>query len=450
MLYKLKENIILRRYKDFFVFYDYKRNLYFKIEAIGFEIFNYLLKDLNINEICQKLAKKYKVEIKTINIDILEFLDYLFQYDVLENGLNNISNLSNINHESDDENEKQLFDLMAKKSIPFSVTIEITNDCNENCIHCYRPELIISKWNIENFENTLINLKKLGTLHIDFTGGEPFLHSNINQFIELCKKNDFVVSILTNATKIDDNQISLLASSPIRKLYISLYGANEEIHDKITNKKGSFNKTIETIKKLVKNGIPISLNCPIMNINENQVENLAKLSKELNVNCEFSFKISPSQNKNKNIEHLNSFSEDLILKNAKNPNVKLYNTLLSRFSELSEIKTTNTHYCQAGFRTITISPNGDLIPCTSIRYVMGNIFKNSFLYLWNKGKLLKKWQNEYNLINNKCANCKAFSFCEPCPANYFTKNKKFNGIDEVTCKFGNTLYSVSKSYCSTN
>ena len=45
--------------------------------------------------------------------------------------------------------------------------------------------------------------------------------------------------------------------------------------------------------------------------------------------------------------------------------------------------------CYFVYRGAFIYPNGDVVPCESFRFTMGNINKESFMEIWNSEKYLK-------------------------------------------------------------
>jgi MoaA/NifB/PqqE/SkfB family radical SAM enzyme len=83
-------------------------------------------------------------------------------------------------------------------SHPILCNYYLTYRCNAKCGFCdiwERPSPYIT---VENFEENLIALKKLGVKVIDLTGGEPFLHREIDQLLELAKKHGFITTVTTN------------------------------------------------------------------------------------------------------------------------------------------------------------------------------------------------------------------------------------------------------------
>ncbi|MFL5730855.1 MAG: radical SAM protein [Cytophagaceae bacterium] len=74
----------------------------------------------------------------------------------------------------------------------------VTYRCNASCGFCdiwEKPSPYITE---ENFLQNLKDLKKLGVKVIDFTGGEPLLHQQIDRFLSLAKEMGFITTLTTN------------------------------------------------------------------------------------------------------------------------------------------------------------------------------------------------------------------------------------------------------------
>ncbi|MDQ3072360.1 MAG: radical SAM protein [Bacteroidota bacterium] len=81
---------------------------------------------------------------------------------------------------------------------PILCNYYLTYRCNASCSFCdiwERPSPYVT---IGNVTQNLRDLKKLGVKVIDFTGGEPLLHRQLPQFLELAKKMGFITTVTTN------------------------------------------------------------------------------------------------------------------------------------------------------------------------------------------------------------------------------------------------------------
>ena len=152
----------------------------------------------------------------------------------------------------------------------FDMQIEITSRCNERCVHCYLPNKPAIGGDIDKLFmfDILDQLKELGTLGVTITGGEPLLHKNFCEILTYARKNDFVVSVLSNGVLLSSDIIQCLKEARINQIQISLYSMKAEEHDAITNVNGSHKHTLSNIEKMIAADIPVQISCPIMKINQ--------------------------------------------------------------------------------------------------------------------------------------------------------------------------------------
>lgn len=83
-------------------------------------------------------------------------------------------------------------------SHPVLCNYYVTYRCNAKCGFCDIWEKPSPYVTLENVEENLNSLKKLGVKVIDFTGGEPLLHRQLDQFLQLAKDRKFITTVTTN------------------------------------------------------------------------------------------------------------------------------------------------------------------------------------------------------------------------------------------------------------
>lgn len=112
------------------------------------------------------------------------------------------------------------------------VYIEITNMCNLSCDFCPKTKRKMRFLEVDEFVHILNQIKPF-TKYIYFhLMGEPFLNPNLQQFLEISKKEGFYVNITTNGTLINKVKDVLIKSDSIRQINYSLHSFeanNEEI-----------------------------------------------------------------------------------------------------------------------------------------------------------------------------------------------------------------------------
>ncbi len=74
----------------------------------------------------------------------------------------------------------------------------VTYRCNASCSFCdiwERPSPYVT---IAHAERNLTDLKRLGVKVVDFTGGEPLLHRQIDGLLALAKSKKLITTLTTN------------------------------------------------------------------------------------------------------------------------------------------------------------------------------------------------------------------------------------------------------------
>jgi len=430
-------NLIYRDYENFIVAYSLLSHNYMLIEDI-FAVFFRMqyIDEMSLPEIENYIVDLYSVDSDVVHHDLVQFNNEL------ESAINANSSCLEDMPSTQSTMQKQIFNRMTDLMIPFSATIEIIDSCNLDCIHCYRGDAKLSYWTESHFIETLTELKSMGTMNLTITGGEPFTHPLITRFLEITEKLGFVIGIQTNLILLNDSILFALKKNAISDVSVSLYSTTESEHDAITQLPGSMEKTISNIKRLIENGIPVTLNCPIMTVNQYAMVDMCKFARDLGVDVRFALKIIPSQDKSKHIEGLNAFNKDFILSAMRNPEIELYKY------ELENIRMSrpSNRYCQTGFRSITFDAQGNMLICNAYRKNCGSLFVSTVKELWHGSSELNLWRNKTSVVRAKCQSCPAYAYCEPCPAHSFTQSGNEESIDELTCRFGNAFYAADLEF----
>jgi MoaA/NifB/PqqE/SkfB family radical SAM enzyme len=94
-----------------------------------------------------------------------------------------------------------------------NLMLEITDACNIDCRVCYKKKGDTVK-SISQIQSELATAMKLRTLHtITVSGGEPTLHPHLDKIVEIIKKQDVHVFLLTNGVSITIDYLKKLKQS---------------------------------------------------------------------------------------------------------------------------------------------------------------------------------------------------------------------------------------------
>jgi len=114
-------------------------------------------------------------------------------------------------------------------SKPVLCNYYVTYRCNAKCGFCdiwERPSPYID---LENAKQNMQALKKLGVKVIDFTGGEPLLHREIDQLLEMAKEMGFITTVTSNGLLYP--KLAERLKGKIDMLHFSLDSADKTTHD---------------------------------------------------------------------------------------------------------------------------------------------------------------------------------------------------------------------------
>jgi len=122
----------------------------------------------------------------------------------------------------------------------------LTYRCNASCNFCDIWEKPSPYTGMDDLRQNLQDLRKLGVKVVDFTGGEPLLHRQLPQALELAKALGFITTVTTNCLLYPKKAESL--KGLIDMLHFSLDAADAEQHNKL-RRAPCFDFVLQSIEK---------------------------------------------------------------------------------------------------------------------------------------------------------------------------------------------------------
>src|SRR5690349_8019029 len=105
----------------------------------------------------------------------------------------------------------------------------VTYRCNARCSFCDIWEKPSPYIQLADVEQNLRDLRELGVQVIDFTGGEPLLHQQIDTFLALAHQMGFITTLTTNCLLYPKWAERL--QGKVDMLHFSLDAADKNLHD---------------------------------------------------------------------------------------------------------------------------------------------------------------------------------------------------------------------------
>lgn len=151
--------------------------------------------------------------------------------------------------------------------------LHITDNCNLKCTHCLfscSPELKTTL-DFKDIEKIVEQTYSLGSRIFYITGGEPFVHKNIKEIIELILgKKETSIVLMTNGILIP-KYLDFLKTLPKERLFFQISADGTKTTHEETRGKNSFNKLIQGFRALKELG---TRNTIAMTINKNNIHQM--------------------------------------------------------------------------------------------------------------------------------------------------------------------------------
>ena len=257
---------------------------------------------------------------------------------------------------------------------------------------------------------------------INVTGGEPFLHNDIEKIIQLSIDN-FSTTVLTNGSLIKEHLEFLSGIKNKNRLHFSVsLDSGIAERNMITRGRGSFDLSLDGIESLIHLGYHVNVLSTVTSHYE--VSDLKTLIRKLVMIGGKQINLTPLQPC--------GMAKDCF--DVLKPSIEMLNELDRVIPELQEkyginIGTgfgkcysvdnpTNSECyllpCKAGITQISIRANGDVYPCNALDIYMGNIFVDDIDDILEHSagaQLIHHISREKISAHPKCTECKYNSNC---------------------------------------
>lgn len=247
--------------------YDLNSGDVFSIDPVSRKIITFLRTGKAIGDIVHAIDEYDKDQIHT----------YLHQLE--ENNLGTFSDVYRAQEEPE-------FSVAPYQQLNF-MWLELKENCNLRCLHCYsESESQHSKpskeLGVEDWKRLIQEGFDLGCRAMQFIGGEPLLFGEkLFDLTAFARELGYeVIELFSNLTLLKDSWIDLVEKYKMN-VATSIYGARPEIHDRITQQKGSFRRTMAVVEKLNARGIPVRYGLTVMKQNQDYVDETLEFLKKM-------------------------------------------------------------------------------------------------------------------------------------------------------------------------
>ncbi|MES3008282.1 MAG: pyrroloquinoline quinone biosynthesis protein PqqE [Pseudomonadota bacterium] len=301
-----------------------------------------------------------------------------------------------------------------KTPIPMWLLAELTYACPLQCPYCSNPlelpqsrsrELTTAQW-----LDVMRQARKLGAVQIGFSGGEPLVRPDVEELVREASEMGFYCNLITSALGLTNERVSALKAAGLNHLQISFQGSDQETNARFGGT-DSFAHKLAMTKEVMRQGIPLGLNFVLHRQNIHQVSDFLKLADSLGAefvelaNTQYYAwamhnreQLMPSQQQLQEAEAATNHFRD-----TSGSRMKVFFVAPDYYDDRPK-------KCSNGWGTtfITVTPEGDILPCQSAKVISGLEFPNaresSLHDAWHHSSLFQRFRGTA-WMQEPCASC---------------------------------------------
>jgi len=325
------------------------------------------------------------------------------------------------------------------------VNLSVTHACNYRCKTCNIWRKYLENPKLKDQELTLSEYTKLfranrEIIWLSITGGEPFLRRDLTDIVISALENIDklrVVNIATNGSlpRRIEKSLSEILDSAKKPVYISVevsLDGKEPIHNEIRGVKDAYQRSLETFRRLRRlkeeakaDFFDVKFEYTMSKYNSGMLkETIEELTCEEDILGPDDFIITFAHKSffYDNLESDISSKTDITLKEVSwflenYPKKDLFDRIARSYLKMS-MRYFGENWrppCVAGEHSCFINPYGDVYPCITMNYRLGNLRSDGFslrkILSNNKSRIFRK------KIRETCATC--WTSCEAYPTIIF-------------------------------
>jgi len=376
-----------------------------------------LLEEKSEKEILTAIKRRYRVKSTQAQTDLSAFRFQLSEL-LRPDGACPI-------HELDLES---VMPFSARPSAPYRMDLAITYRCNNNCAHCYNArERDFPELHTENWKHILDQLWALGVPHIVFTGGEATLRNDLPELIAHAESNGQITGLNTNARRLADQKyVQQLVDAGLDHVQITVESCDEQIHDEMMCARGAFKQTIQGLKNVLSTRLYVMTNTTMLRTNIHKIPATLDFLAELGVptiglNALIYAGQGLTVGTGLHERELQPILDMAVKKTSEHGQRLIWYTPTQYCNFDPTQSNLGVKGCTASLYSMCIESNGNVLPCQSYYYSLGNVLTDAWDSIWNHK--LSVQLRERQGLPAKCEGCPIVAECGGgCPLQFTTSN----------------------------
>jgi radical SAM protein len=179
---------------------------------------------------------------------------------------------------------------------PRLVFWEVTKGCNLRCLHCRATATELSSpLDLPTAEalELIEQVSQYAAPILVLSGGEPLFRADIFELARFATDRGLRVALATNGTLVTKGVARQIVDAGVRRVSISLDGADAATHDAFRGLPGAFDAALQGLRNLRELGMSLQINMTIARHNAHQLPDVLDLAKSLGADALHTFLLVP-------------------------------------------------------------------------------------------------------------------------------------------------------------
>ena len=333
----------------------------------------------------------------------------------------------------------------ASLGIPVGGNFELTARCNFDCPMCYihlsneevearGKELTAQQW-ISIAEQA----RDRGLMFALLTGGEPLVRKDFFEIYGAMKELGLLVSVNSNGSTLQGENLQQLIEDPPQRINVSLYGGCPETYRTMCGN-DAFDRVVSNIREMKRAGIDVRINVSLTPYNDQDLEKIYAISKDLNTVIKVSSYMYPPIRVHGDCGHRLSaeaaaeaavqWDRMRLSKEQFAEHAAAYRNLVAVEQRECSADPDTGVGCRAGSTAFWMTWDGRMLPCGMMPGPETYPLEVGFDAAWDELR-----SRTAQLPNPaKCSGCKYRNLCSVCSAVCVTETGRFDGVPEYVCR----------------
>jgi PqqA peptide cyclase len=300
-------------------------------------------------------------------------------------------------------------------SNPFLLIAELSYKCPLHCPYCsnplgigaaaYRDELATEDWT-----RVIREASELGVLQLAFTGGEPLVRKDVEEFALVSREVGIYSSLITAGTPFTRKRAEALKAAGLDHVQVSIQDSDPIESDRIAGTK-AYSKKIEAAKLARELDFPLTVNVVLHRQNLDRIEAIIDLAESLGAmrlelaNTQYQGWAAINRTALMPTHEQLAAGEAAVIRARERLGgaMQILWVLPDYYEEFPKP-------CMGGWGhdAILIAPNGDVMPCQAASSIPGMVFDNvrdkSLAEIWFESEAFQKFRGT-DWMPEPCRSC---------------------------------------------